>query len=103
VFSLFFSNWLTSILGVMLVRPFAWLTVAPVRLLTPVLAVITVAGAFVTALALGELIETNFTISSQLHQLGRVFFWERPITLAFIGLTFASLYWMRPRQLKRGR
>lgn len=135
VFSLFLSNWLTSILGVMLVRPFAWLTVAPTRLLIPVLLTLTVGGAylyrgraadvlivgvfgvlgygmkrydwsraaFVMALVLGALIETNFVIAVQLHQLGRVYFWERPITLSLIGLTIASLYWMRPRILRETR
>jgi len=133
VFSLFFSNWLTSLLGLALVRPFSWLTVAPTALLTPVLLTLTVLGAFVyrgqledvflvyvfgllgyamkkygwsrasfvIALVLGSLLETNFAVSLRLHELDRVRFWERPITLALLALTVASLYWMNKQSRDR--
>ncbi len=127
VFSLFLSNWLTSIAGLALVRPFARLTVLPTRVLAPVLLIVTLAGTyiyreriediaavgvfgllgyamkrygwarvpFVTGLVLGSLLETNLLLSIQLHAVGRVVFWERPITLALAALTAASLYWLR--------
>ena len=133
VFSLFFSNWLTSILGVALVRPFAWLTVAPTALLIPFLLTFTVLGAFtyrgriedvfvvylfglfgyamkkygwsrpafVIALVLGHLLEKNFIVAVRLHELDRVRFWERPITMILVALTVASLYWMRSDSLWR--
>lgn len=133
VFSLFFSNWLTSILGVALVRPFSWLTVAPTAVLGPFLMVLTVLGAFlyrgrledvfavwafgllgygmkrfgwsraalVIALVMGELIETSFVVALQLHEIGRVRFWERPITLVLLALTAATLYWMRSQSRDR--
>ena len=126
IFSLFFSNWMTSILGLALVNPMSWLTVAPTAMLTPFLLMLTVLGAYVykgrmedifvvyafgflgyfmkrqgwsraalvTALVLGDLLEKNFTIALRLHELGRVRFWERPITLALLALIVASLYWM---------
>lgn len=135
VFSLFFSNWLTSILGIALVKPFSWLTVAPIGLLAPALLTMTVLGAFiykgriedvfvvygfgllgygmkkhgwsraalVTALVLGRLLESSFAVSLRLHQLGRVHFWERPITLVLIALTLLSLYWMRSQSIQRRR
>lgn len=46
VVSLFFSNWLTSLLGLALVRPLAWLTVAPARPMGGVLLALTTLGAF---------------------------------------------------------
>ena len=133
VFSLFFSNWLTSILGIALVRPFSWLTIAPTALLNPFLLALTVLGAFmykgriedifvtyafgllgywmkkhgwsrvafVIALVLGDLIETNATVAVRLHELGRVQFWERPITLLLLTLTVASLYWMWSQSVQR--
>jgi putative tricarboxylic transport membrane protein len=135
VFSLFFSNWLTSILGIAMVRPFSWLTVAPTGLLAPALLTLTVLGAFVykgrledifavyvfgalgffmkkhnwsraafvTALVLGDLVENSFVVSLRLHELGRVRFWERPITLLLVVLTLASLYWMRAQSVQRRR
>ena len=133
VFSLFFPNWLTSILGMALVRPFAWLTVAPTAVLGPFLMVVTVLGAFVyrgrledifvvwvsglfgygmkrfgwsraalvIALVMGDLIENSFTVALQLHELGRVRFWERPITLVLLGLTALTLFWMRASSRER--
>ena len=135
VFSLFFSNWMTSILGIALVRPFSWLTVAQTGLLAPALLTLTVLGAFVykgriedvfvvygfgllgywmkklgwsraafvTALVLGDLLESSFAVSLRLHELGRVHFWERPITLMLLALTVASLYWMRTQSVQSPR
>jgi TctA family transporter len=134
IFSLFLSNWLTSILGLALVRPLSWLTVAPAPLLTPFLLLLTVLGAYVyrgriedvfvvyvfgllgycmkrygwsraamaTALVLGGLLERSFTVALRLHELDRVRFWERPITLALIAMILASLYWMRQSSTRRG-
>ena len=133
IFSLFLSNWLTSILGLAMVHPLSWLTVAPAATLTPFLLLMTVLGAYVyqgrmediftvyifgllgylmkrygwsrvamvTALVLGDLLERNFTVALRLHELERVRFWERPITLVLIGLILASLYWMRKSSVER--
>ena len=132
-FSLFVSNWLTSLLGMALVRPFSWLTVAPTSLLAPVLLLLTILGgfiykgriedifmiyvfgllgywmkkydwsraAFVTALVLGDLLETNFTVAVRLHELGRIQFWDRPLTMLFVVLTIASFYWMRAQSVRK--
>jgi TctA family transporter len=45
----------------------------------------------VVALVLGSLFENNLHITLRLHQLGRINFWTRPITLALIALTAATL------------
>jgi putative tricarboxylic transport membrane protein len=46
IWSLFLSNWLTSILGVALVTPLARLTVVRTQLITPVILVLTAVGAY---------------------------------------------------------
>ena len=45
----------------------------------------------VIALVLGPLFENNLHITIRLHQLGRINFWTRPIALALIVLTIATL------------
>ena len=56
VVSLFFSNWLTSLLGLALVRPFAWLTVAPARWLGLGLMALTIVGAFAYRRSVADLL-----------------------------------------------
>ena len=48
IWALFFSNWLTSIVGMLAVSPIARLTVVRMRLLVPVLLAFTALGAFLT-------------------------------------------------------
>jgi putative tricarboxylic transport membrane protein len=123
IWSLFLSNWLTSILGVAIVKPLARLTVLPTQLLAPIIFALAALGAYVfkgriedvfvaflfgvvgygmkkydwpriplvIALVLGPLFENNLHITIRLHQLGRINFWTRPITLSLIVLTIATL------------
>lgn len=123
VWSLFLSNWLTSILGVAIVKPLSRLTVLRTQVLAPIIFALAAMGAYaykgriedvfvaflfgvvgygmkkydwpriplVIALVLGPLFENNLHITVRLHQLGRINFWTRPITLALIVLTIATL------------
>jgi putative tricarboxylic transport membrane protein len=123
IWSLFLSNWLTSILGVAVVKYLAKLTVIRTQLLAPVIFALAAIGAYVykgriedvcvtflfgvvgyamkkydwpriplvIALVLGPLFENNLHITIRLHQLGRINFWTRPITLSLIVLTAATL------------
>jgi putative tricarboxylic transport membrane protein len=123
IWSLFLSNWLTSILGVMIVKPLARLTVLRTQLLAPIIFALAALGAYifkgriedvfvaflfgvvgygmkkydwpriplVIALVLGPLFESNLHITLRLHQLGRINFWTRPITLSLMALTVATL------------
>jgi putative tricarboxylic transport membrane protein len=123
IWSLFLSNWLTSILGVAIVKPLARLTVLRTQLLAPIIFALAALGAYVfkgriedvfvaflfgvvgygmkkydwpriplvIALVLGPLFENNLHITIRLHQLGRINFWTRPITLSLIVLTIATL------------
>ena len=125
IWSLFFSNWLTSLVGISVVRPLARLTVMRTHLLVPIIFMLVILGAFlnqgrledvllaflfgfvgyymkkygwpripfVIALVLGPLFETNFHITLQLHQIGRINFWTRPIVIALLGHTAFSLVW----------
>ncbi len=123
IWSLFFSNWMTSIVGVACVNLLTRLTVVRAQLLVPIMAVLVTLGAFVypgriedvivaflfgflgyylkkygwpriplvIALVLGSLFEINLHITLQLHQLGRINFWTRPIAMGLLGLTVISL------------
>jgi TctA family transporter len=123
IWSLFFANWVTSILGLAVVNYLAWITVVRIHLIGPLICVFAALAAFVykgriedvllvflfgiigyfmkkhswprvtlvIAMVLGALFETNFHIALKLHQLGRINFWTRPITLILMGLTFLSL------------
>ncbi|MBI3651088.1 MAG: tripartite tricarboxylate transporter permease [Acidobacteria bacterium] len=123
IWSLFLSNWLTSILGVAMVKPLAKLTVIRTELLAPIIFALAALGAYlykgriedvavaflfgvlgygmkkydwpriplVIALVLGPLFESNLHITIRLHQLGRINFWTRPVTLSLMALTVATL------------
>ncbi len=123
IWSLFLSNWLTSIIGVALVNQLTRLTVVRTQLLTPIIFALAVLGAyaykgriedvavaalfgligyfmkkfdwsrvpFVMALVLGPLFESNLHITRNLHQLGRINFWTRPLTVALMILTAVTL------------
>jgi putative tricarboxylic transport membrane protein len=123
IWSLFLSNWLTSILGVAMIKPLARLTVLRTELLAPIIFALAALGAYVfkgrledvlvaclfgaagyamkkydwpriplvMALVLGPLFEKNLHITMRLHQLGRINFWTRPVTLVLLALTLATL------------
>jgi TctA family transporter len=123
IWSLFFSNWLTSILGVAVVNQLARLTVIRTQLLAPVIFALAAVGAYVykgriedvaaaslfglvgyymkkhgwpriplvIALVLGTLFENNLHLTLRLHELGRINFWVRPITLALVLLTAVTV------------
>ncbi len=135
IWSLFLSNWLTSILGLASVNYLAWITVVRIRLVVPVICVLAAAAAFVykgrmedvvtvflfgiigyfmkkhdwsrvtliIAMVLGTLFETNFHITLKLHELGRINFWARPITISLIALTALSLLLPIMRGLRKGK
>jgi len=123
IWSLFFSNWMTSIVGIAVVGPLVRLTVIRTQLLSPIIFSFTTLGAYiyrgriedvivvflfgfvgyymkkyewpraplVIALVLGSLFETNFHITLKLHQLDRINFWTRPISMVLFGLAVISL------------
>jgi putative tricarboxylic transport membrane protein len=55
----------------------------------------------VIALVLGALFENSFHITMRLHDLGRVLFWQRPITMTICALTIFSLCWPWLRRRKK--
>ena len=123
IWSMFISNWLTSLLGVAAVNPLARLTIVRTQLLIPVIVVLAILGAYiyegrfgdvilafvfgvvgyymrvygwpriplVVALVLGPLFENSLHITLKLHQLDRIDFWTRPITLVLVTLCIVSL------------
>jgi TctA family transporter len=124
IWSLFLSNILTSILGIVSVSPLSRLTIIRTQLLTPIILVLATLGAyvykgqiediimayifgflgyymkkykwprtpFVIAIVLGAMFESNFHITLSLHELGRINFWSRPITMMLLLLTVVSLF-----------
>ena len=135
IWSLFLSNWITSILGVALVGPLARLTTLRVQVLAPIVFALAVLGAFayeqrfedvgvalafgiigylmkkhawpriplVVALLLGGGIELNLRITAQLHALGRVDLWARPLLLVLVLLVLVNLAlpWLRANSAAR--
>ncbi|MEW5917929.1 MAG: tripartite tricarboxylate transporter permease [Gemmatimonadota bacterium] len=113
IWSLFIANWVTSLLGLSVVRPLARLTVVRTDRLIPFVLAVSILGAvsfrgqladvwvacafgvvgylmkkygwsrlaFVMALVLGPLLESNLRLSWSLHQLERINFWTRPSVL----------------------
>ena len=123
IWSLFLSNWLTSLGGLALASRITRLSVTRVHRLVPVVAVAVVTAAFVSdgslfaiwvacafgvagfylqkhdwpripfviALVLAPVFETNLHLTLQLHALGRIDFWSRPIVLILSGLALVSV------------
>jgi len=123
IWSLFFSNVLTSLLGLAAIGLFSRITVIRTHLLAPVMLGIAALGALayrgrlgdllvafgfgvfgyylnkhgwsriplVIALVLAPLFEMYFHLTVQLHELGRVYFWTRPIAMGLLLLTVLSL------------
>lgn len=131
IWSLFISNWLTSLIGLAAAPSFSRLTIIPVERLVPILIVITAIAAyiarnvwldvvvaftfgvfgyylkkhnwpripFVIALVLAPVFERNLHLTWQLHAIGRIDFWSRPLTLLFLILLGVTLVvaWVRRR------
>lgn len=124
IWSLFISNWLTSILGFATVRPLTRLTTVRITRLVPSILVLATMGAFaqqgqladvwvaytfgvighfmkrhewpriafVMALVLGPLFESNLRLTLALQELERITFWTRPTVLALLVLILFTLY-----------
>jgi len=123
VWSLFLSNWMTSLLGLGGINLMTRVTVVRTGLLAPVIVALVAIGAFafrgriedvlvaflfgvagyylkkhgwprvpfVIALVLGPFFESYVHITVRLHELGRIDFWTRPVTLVLLALTMLSL------------
>lgn len=124
IWSLFFSNWMTSVLGFAMIRPLTRLTTMRVSRLVPLILVLATLGAlaqqgrmadvwtafafgamghvlkkhgwpriaFVMALVLGPLFETNLQLTLSLQSLERIAFWTRPGVLVLLALIGVTLY-----------
>jgi TctA family transporter len=125
IWSLFLSNWLTSIIGLAVSRPLARLTSVPAQGLVPVILVVLVLAAlvergsfgdvllmgcfglagyamkvfgwprvaFVIALILSALFETNLHLSLRLYELGRLDPLDRPFALVLLAGLVLTLAW----------
>lgn len=123
IWSLFFSNWLTSLLGLAVVSPLSRLATLRTQTLVPIILGLSTLGAFahrqrfgdvvvaylfgvlgffmrrydwprvplVIGLVLGSLFELNLHLTLRLHELGRISFAQRPLTLVLAALTVISL------------
>jgi putative tricarboxylic transport membrane protein len=131
IWSLFISNWLTSLIGLGIAPSFARLTIVPVQRVVPWLIVISALAAyvvrnqmldvvvafgfgiagyylkrydwpripFVIAVVLAPVFERNLYLTWQLHALGKLDFWSRPLTILFAALLLVSaiVAWVRRR------
>jgi putative tricarboxylic transport membrane protein len=123
IWSLFLSNWVTSLLGLAVVRPLARLTIVRSDRLLPLVLVLSILGtvafrgeaadvwlacvlgiagylmkkygwsriAFVMALVLGPLFESNLRLTWSLHELGRINVWTRPSVLILAALVLLTM------------
>jgi len=55
---------------------------------------------FVIAFVLGSLIETNFALTVQLVELGRIVPYERPVSVILMVMIIISMFWLRTRKSK---
>ena len=131
IWSLFLSNWMTSIVGIACAQPVSRLTLVGIDRLAPIVLSFACLGAFafrsrvldifvafgfgvfgyylkkfgwpriafVIALVLGPLFESYLFITLRLHELGRIHFWTRPLTLALVILTLAVVVTLRKQSL----
>jgi len=134
IWSLFLSNWLTSVLGLAVSGQCARLTVLPAQLLVPLIMILVALAAlayrgsfadlnivvafgllgwvmkargwprvaFVIALALASLFETNLLLTMQLLELGRLHPYHRPVLYVLIMLLVLTFIWPLAVQ-RRGR
>lgn len=124
IWSLFISNWMTSLVGFAAIRPLSRLTTVRVSRLVPAILVLAILGAlaqqgrmgdvwmalacgvvghvlkkygwsriaFVMALVLGPLFETNLRLTMSLQALDRIAFFSRPTVLALLALIGFTLF-----------
>jgi TctA family transporter len=125
IWSLFLSNWITSILGLATSGQFARLTTVPAQVLVPLVTVLTIFAAlayrgsfadvvivmafgllgyafktngwprvaFVIALVLADLLETNLYLTMRLHELGRLHLLGHPLFIALTALLVLTFAW----------
>ena len=123
IWSMFLSNWLTSILGIAAAQALASITVMRTEVLVPIILVFATLGAYayrgrfsdvivaylfgvlgyflktfgwpliplVIALVLGPMFERNLHLTLRLHELGRIDFWSRPISMTLLVLAVLGL------------
>lgn len=129
IWSLFYSNWLTSILGLLLTPVLARLSVLRIPRIAPFLLIVAILGAYsqqglfsdvviafafglagyylrkhgwpvvpmVTALVLGPMFETNFYLTRQLSEAGRIDVLARPIVWLLAISMMAVFAWPKLR------
>lgn len=135
IWSLFLSNWLSSLLGLAASRQLARFTVFPAQVLVPFIVVLVMLAAlayrgsfedlllaagfgllgywmkvhgwprvaFVIALVLASLFETNLHLTLRLLELGRLDPLERPISLVLFAMLLATLALPLLRHVQRAR
>ncbi len=134
IWSLFLSNWITSIVGIACAQPVSRITLVGIDRLAPIVLSFACLGAFayrsrvsdifvafgfgvfgyylkkfgwpriafVIALVLGPLFEGYLFITIRLHELGRIHFWGRPLTLVMVILTGTLLLTLRKKYFPGG-
>jgi putative tricarboxylic transport membrane protein len=135
IWSLFFSNWLTSLLGLAASRKLARFTVVPAQVLVPFILVLVMLAAlayrasfedvllaagfglfgywmkvhgwprvaFVIALVLASLFETNLHLTVRLMELERLDPLQRPLSLALVAMLVATHAWPLLQHVRRSR
>ena len=133
VWSLFFSNWLTSLLGLAASRQLARFTLFPAQVLVPFILVLVMLAAlayrgrfedlllvaafgllgywmkvhgwprvaFVIALVLAALFETNLHLTLRLFELGRLDPLQRPLSLVLLVMLLATNAWPILQRVRR--
>ena len=123
IWSLFIANWVTSLLGLAVVRPLTRLTIVRMDRLVALVLVLSILGAvsfrglladvwvacafgvvgylmkkygwsrlaFVMAMVLGPLFESNLRLTWSLHELGRINFFTRPSVLVLFALIVVTM------------
>jgi putative tricarboxylic transport membrane protein len=135
IWSLFLSNWLTSLLGLAVSRQLAGFTLVPAQSLVPFIFVLVVLAAlayrgsfedvllcagfglfgywmkvhgwprvaFVIALVLAALFETNLHLTVRLLELGRLDPLRRPLALVLLAMLLATHGWPLLQHVRRSR
>jgi putative tricarboxylic transport membrane protein len=135
IWSLFFSNWLTSLLGLAASRQLSRFTLFPAQVLVPFILVLVMLAAlayrgrfgdlllvvgfgllgywmkvygwprvaFVIALVLASLFETNLHLSLRLLELERVNPLQRPLSLVLLAMLLVTNLWPLVQHVRRSR
>lgn len=135
IWSLFFSNWLTSVLGLAASRQLARFTLFPAQVLVPFIVVLVMLAAlayrgsfedlllaagfgllgywmkvhgwprvaFVIALVLASLYETNLHLTLRLWELDRLDPLQRPIAVVLFGMLLATYAWPLLQHVRRSK